>query len=185
MVEQHEADDPAARQRQRIELEARLYRAVGEFVLAFGDAEAWTHACIALLCDEPRLRRRASSEWEFERRRAFVVTLAEKRSVPESLRQDWLYAWLRAQELARKRDAIALGRLETSGDVGKPPERQIGVTSFRKMFRDPAATSKLINEIELRIDQTRVLVRDIGELSSRIAACPPDTHRRRVCTLVQ
>ena len=171
MIEQHEADSPAARQRQRVELEAKLYRAVGEFVLAFGDVEAWTQACIAQLCDEPSLRQRASSEWDFERRCAFVVKLAEKRVVPESLQQDWLHAWSRTQELARKRDFIAHGPFASSGDIGKPPERQIGVTSFRQMFRDPATTSKLLGEIELHIDETRILVRDIGELSRRIAAC--------------
>jgi hypothetical protein len=162
----------AVRERQTVELEAKLYRAVGEFLLAFGDAEAWTRACIALLCEEPRLHW-ASSEWKFERRRAFLVGLAEQRIVPKALQQDWLHVWLRAQALARKRDSIAHGGLATSGDTGKPPHERIGVTSFRQMFRDPATTSKLLGEIELHIHETRVLVRDIGELSRRIAACPP------------
>ncbi len=162
--------DEAARQQEAVELEAKLYSAVGQFLLAFGDAEAWTRACIALLCEEPRLQW-ASSEWKFERRRAFLVGLAEQRIVPKALQQDWLHVWLRAQVLARKRDSLAHGGLASSGDAGKPPEQRIGVTSFRQLFRDPATTSKLIGEIELHIHDTRTLVRDIGELSRRIAAC--------------
>ena len=157
-------------QLQTVELEARLYRAVGEFLLTFGDAEAWTHACIALLCEEPRLHW-ASSGWDFERRRAFLVRLAEQRIVPKALQQDWLHVWLRAQVLARKRDSLAHGGLASRGDMGKPLEQRIGITSFRQLFRDPATTSKLLGEIELHIQETRALVRDIGELSRRIATC--------------
>ena len=166
MDEQNET----VRQQQTVELEARLYRAVGEFLLAFGDAEAWTHACIALLCEEPRLQW-TSGGWDFERRRAFLVGLAEQRIVPRALQQDWLHVWLRAQVLARKRDAMAHGGLASTGDMGKPFEQRISATSFRQLFRDPARTSKLLGEIELHIHETRALVRDIAELSRRIAAC--------------
>jgi hypothetical protein len=173
MLEQQVADSPAARQRQTTELEAKLLRAVGEFVLAFGDAEAWTHACIGLLCDEPWLREMANCEWDFERRRVFVVKLAEKRVVPKSLQQDWQHVWSRAQALALKRNLIAHGALASGGDTSKAPEPQIGVvTSFRQMFRDPTSARKVLSEIEGHIDETRNLVRDIGELSRRIAACP-------------
>ena len=175
MDEQNEA----AQERQTVELEAKLYRAVGEFLLAFGDAEAWTRACIALLCEEPRLQW-ASGEWKFERRRAFLVGLAEQRIVPKALQQDWLHVWLRAQVLARKRDSIAHGGLASTGDMGRSPEERIGVTSFRQVFRDPVTTSKLLGEIELHVHETRVLVRDIGELSRRIAACSP-RHSSPVC----
>jgi hypothetical protein len=163
--------DEAARQRHRLELEVRLYRAVGEFLLAFGDAEAWTRACIALLCRDPRLQQ-ASREWEFERRRAFLLTLAEQRIVPKTLQQDWLHVWLRAQALARNRDSLAQGGLARNADGRQPLEPLGRVTSFRQMFRDPAATSKLLGEIELHIHETRILARDIAELSRRIAACP-------------
>jgi len=139
-------------------------------MLAFGDAEAWTSACIALLCEEPRLQW-ASSGWDFERRRAFLVRLAEQRIVPKALQQDWLHTWLRAQVLARKRDSLAHGALASSGEVGRPLEKRLCVTSFRQTFRDPAMTRRLLCEIELHIHETRILVRDIGELSRRIAAC--------------
>lgn len=175
MVEQQVADSPAARQRQAAELEARLFRAVGEFVLAFGDAEAWTHACIGLLCDKPRLRERANCEWDFERRRVFLVKLAERRVVPKSLLQDWQHVWLRAQELAHKRNVIVQGTLVSAADMEKPLEEPVGATSFRQMFRDPNTTDRVLREIELHIDETRNLVRDIGELSPRIAACPART----------
>jgi hypothetical protein len=180
MVEKREPGSPAARQRQAAEMEAKLFRAVGEFVLAFSDAEAWTHACIALLCDEPRVRKMAGRDWEFERRRAFLVSLADKRVVPESLRQDWLHVWSRAQELARKRDLLAQGTLAGDGDVTKRPEQQNGVTSFRQLFRDPVATSRLLSEVESHLEVTRNLVRDIGELSPRIAACPARVHLRPI-----
>ena len=180
MVEKREPDSPTARQRQATEMEAKLFRAVGEFVLAFSDAEAWTHACIALLCDEPRVRKRAGSEWEFERRRAFLVSLAEKRVVPDSLKQDWLHVWSRARELARKRDLLAQGTLASDGDVATQPEQQALVTSFRQLFRDPVATSRLLGEVESHIEVTRNLVRDIGELSRRIAACPARVHLRPI-----
>ena len=60
MVEKREADSPRQCHRGRApKWKRRSCRAVGEFVLAFSDAEAWTHACIALLCDEPRVRKMA------------------------------------------------------------------------------------------------------------------------------
>jgi hypothetical protein len=180
MVEQRKADNPTARQRQAAEMEAKLFRAVGEFVLAFSDAEAWTHACIALLCDEPRVRKMAAGDWDFERRRAFLVSLAEKRVVPESLKQDWLHVWPRARELALKRDLLAQGTLASDGDVVTQPEQQAGVTSFRQLFRDPDATSRLLGEVDSHIEVTRNLVRDIGELSRRIAACPARVHLRPI-----
>ena len=180
MVEKREADSPAVRQGQGAEMEAKVFRAVGEFVLAFSDAEAWTHACIALLCDEPRVRKMAGGDWDFERRRAFLVSLAEKRAVPESLKQDWLHVWSRAQELARKRDFLVQGTLASDGDVTKRPEQQAGVTSFRQLFRDPVATSRLLGELESHVEVTRNLVRDIGELSRRIAACPARVHLRPI-----
>ena len=181
MVEKREADSPAVRQGQGAEMEAKVFRAVGEFARLSAMPRHGLTRVLRCYAMRQWATKMAGGDWDFERRRAFLVSLAEKCAVPESLKQDWLHVWSRAQELAGKRDFLVQGTLASDGDVTSLAQNSKPAwSSFRQLFRDPVAASRLLGEVESHVEVTRNLVRDIGELSRRIAACPARVHLRPI-----
>ena len=162
--------EPSGEQHRRAaELEAALYEAVGAFVLTFGEIEARSHICIRLLCRDPEQLRKAG-EWDFQKRKTFAAKLIETREVPDSLRQRWEDTWQRAQKLAEHRNFIAHGNLLIDASV--PAENQLGVGSFRSLFRTQDFNIKVPKEIEALTIEARQVVQEIAALTHEVYLAP-------------
>jgi hypothetical protein len=159
--------DPAS-----IEERIRVACAIGNFLLAFNQIDLMTHRAISVLCDEPMLWGIASREWEFERRRALVIKLLEKRVAPPDLIEQWQREWSRTQTMADDRAHIAHGQMSALGGADEPPEKRIGVASLKKVAGAKPDFDMKLGQIEALIGETYQLMHRIDALIDRADACP-------------
>jgi hypothetical protein len=137
-----------------------------------------------VLCDEPMLWGIATREWEFERRRALVVKLLEKRVVPTELTDEWQREWDRAQTLANHRSHIAHGQMSALGSPDQPAEERLGVASLKKAAGAKPDFDMKLGQIEALVAKTYDLVGRLSALIDRADACPwrdrlvPSSHAK-------
>ena len=150
----------------------RVACAIGNFLLAFNQIDMLTHRAISVLCDEPMLWGIATREWEFERRRALVVRLLEKRVASTQLTDEWQREWGRAQTLADHRSHIAHGQMSALGSADQPAEKRLGVASLKKVAGAKPDFDMKLGQIEALVADTYDMVGRLNALIDRADTCP-------------
>jgi hypothetical protein len=150
----------------------RVACAIGNFILGFNQVDMLTHRAMSVLCDEPMLWALATREWEFERRRALILKLLDKRVAPADLTEEWKREWELARAMAEYRNHIAHGQMSALGNAGQSAEERFGVVSLKKLAGKKTDFDMKLGQIDTLSTELYALVHRLNVLIDRADSCP-------------
>ena len=127
---------------------------------------------------------RLAGGWDFERRRATFLVRGSRNSeiVPRAFAAGFGCTFGYAHKCWRARETPwRMAGSQALATWANHSNRGSASLPSGNYFVTPPGPAELLGEIELHIHETRALVRDIAELSRRIAACSLNTHHRHAC----